>query len=134
MNDIIQHAKHVLLGPTGLDINDLERVFSHLQGRAIDNADLYFQSIYQEGWSLEDSMVKDASYAVERGVGVRAVSGEKTGFAYSDEIALPALDEAVVAARSIALLGQQGSLALSRSQPMRQLYPMTNPLPSITEQ
>lgn len=133
MNQIIQHAKQVLLSPTGLDIKDLERVFSHLQGRAIDNADLYFQSIYQEGWSLEDSMVKDASYAIERGVGVRAVSGEKTGFAYSDEIALPALDEAVMAARSIALRGQQASHALVAPHAIRQLYPATNPLPSITE-
>ncbi|MFN7096539.1 MAG: metalloprotease TldD [Gammaproteobacteria bacterium] len=134
MNDIIQQAKQVLLMPAGISVNDLERVFSHLHGRAIDSADLYFQTTFHEGWTLEDSMIKDASYQIERGVGVRAVSGEKTGFAYSDDILLPALDEAVMAARSIATLGQNGTMPVSRQHSVRQLYPAINPLPSMDEQ
>lgn len=134
MNDLIQQAEGILLAPSGIRISDIERVFSHLQGRVLDHADLYFQTAYHEGWTLEDSMVKDASYQVDRGVGVRAVSGEKTGFAYSDDIILPALDEAVIAARSIASQGQGRAIPIKRTAPESYLYPAINPLPSMTEQ
>ncbi|MGL5798950.1 MAG: PmbA/TldA family metallopeptidase, partial [Plesiomonas sp.] len=69
-----------LLSPTGLEIKDLESTLSLLAERHIDYADLYFQSSYHEAWVLEDSIIKDASYNIDKGVGVRAVSGEKTGF------------------------------------------------------
>ncbi len=134
MQDSIDQAKILLFEPAGINEQDLARVFSHLQGRAIDAADLYFQATYHEGWTLDDSMIKDASYQVNRGVGVRAISGEKTGFAYSDDIVLSALDEAVIAARSIAALGQSGQLAIATSPTKRHLYPAINPLPSLSEQ
>jgi TldD protein len=87
-------ARDALLTPSGLDEGRLTRVLGSLMGHAIDNADLYFQLSREESWALEDSIVKDGSHSVEQGVGVRAMSGEKTGFAYSDEIILPALEEA----------------------------------------
>ena len=72
---------------------------------SVDYADLYFQLAHEESWALEDSIVKEGSAAIEQGVGVRALSGEKTGFAYSDEIMLPALEDASRAARAIAAQG-----------------------------
>src|SRR5215207_10001864 len=76
---------------------------------AIDAADLYFQVSREESWALEDGIVKEGSASIEQGVGVRAVAGEKTGFAYSDEIVLPALEEASRAARAIAQRGSDRS-------------------------
>ena len=72
-------------------------------GHAVDSADLYFQLSREESWALEDGIVKEGSASIEEGVGVRAMAGEKTGFAYSDEIVLPALEEASRAARAIAV-------------------------------
>lgn len=135
MTDILLQAKDLLLTPAGIDFNDLEQVFQHLQGRAIDAADLYFQSVHHESWILEDSIVKEAAYETERGVGVRAVSGEKTGFAYSDDIVLPALDEAILAARSI--VKQGSNLQIPIKHPLivpKQYYPPINPLASLSEQ
>ena len=76
-------------------------------GSAVDAADLYFQLSREESWALEDGIVKEGSASIEQGVGVRALAGEKTGFAYSDEIMLPALEEAARAARAIARSGGQ---------------------------
>ncbi len=76
-------------------------------GSAVDAADLYFQLSREESWGLEDGIVKEGSASIEQGVGVRALAGEKTGFAYSDEIMLPALEEAARAARAIAVRGGQ---------------------------
>jgi TldD protein len=73
--------------------------------RGVDYADLYFELSREESWSLEDGIVKDGSHSIEQGVGVRAISGEKTGFAYTDEVLLPALVEASDAARAIASSG-----------------------------
>ena len=96
MTDAQRIAQSRLLDPGGLAPSDLERVFARLMGRGIDRADLYFQHSRFESWVLEDGIVKEGSHSIEQGVGVRAISGEKTGFAYSDEIVLPALDEADV--------------------------------------
>src|SRR4029079_18012205 len=99
-----------LLAPGGLASGDLDRVFSRLMSPSIEAADLYFQHSRSESWVLEDGIVKDGSHSIEQGVGVRAMSGEKTGFAYSDEIVLPALVEAARAARAIATRGQDRAL------------------------
>src|SRR3954464_1669972 len=98
-------AERQLLQPGGLSANDLERVFNQLMGPSIDAADLYFQHSRSESWMLEDGIVKDGSHSIEQGVGVRALSGEKTGFAYSDEIVLPELLTAAQSARAIAQSG-----------------------------
>ena len=99
-------ARQTLLAPHDLEAAKLERVFGALGGRRIDYADLYFQYSRSEGWSLEEGIVKTASFNIEQGVGVRAVSGDKTAFAYSDEISYDALQDAAKATRAIASAGQ----------------------------
>jgi TldD protein len=81
-------------------------------GAAVDAADIYFQLSRDESWSLEDGIVKEGSASIEQGVGVRALAGEKTGFAYSDEIVVPAIEEAARAARAIASAGASGRAAV----------------------
>ena len=84
-------AEKMILTPSGLDERRLSNVLDDVMSRGVDYADLYFQLSREESWSLEDSIVKDGSHSIEQGVGVRAISGEKTGFAYTDEVLLPAL-------------------------------------------
>ncbi len=129
----LEIARNSLLEPTGLTDNQLQKVLGTLAGRGIDNADLYFQSTCSEGWSLEDGIIKGGSFHLDRGVGVRAMSGEKTGFAYSDDIILPALEQAAVAARSISRgAGQLASVAVHPTAG-RSLYLPVNPLNSLDE-
>ena len=124
-------AERALLAPGGLSSHDLERVFSSVMGPGIDAADLYFQRSRSEHWALEDGIVKSGTHSIEQGVGVRAISGEKTGFAYSDEIELPALVEAGKAARAIAREGgSQSGLPLRLSQG-RALYAPSDPIDSL---
>ena len=99
-----------LLTQSNLDRDDLAKALSYMHQHQVDYADLYFQSSYNESWVLEDGLVKEGSYNIERGVGVRAISGEKTGFSYSDAINLEAINNAAMAARSIAEAGQQGKV------------------------
>ena len=124
-------AESRLLAPGGLSADQLGRVFSRLMSPGIDAADLYFQHSRHESWVLEDGIVKEGSHNIEQGVGVRAISGEKTGFAYSDEIVLPALLEAAASARAIARAGQDGtdrSLAQVRGHA---LYAPADPIDSV---
>ncbi|HET9482588.1 MAG TPA: metalloprotease TldD [Xanthomonadales bacterium] len=128
MPEYLSLATARLLEPGGLATNDLERVFDQLMGRGVDRADLYFQHSRYESWSLEDGIVKDGTHSIEQGVGVRALSGEKAGFAYTDEIALPQLVEASKAARAIARDGremQPHPLAIRGS---RRLYDPVDPI------
>src|SRR6478752_634920 len=104
-SDPLSLARELILRPGGLDDGRLDRVFGEVLSHSVDFADLYFQLAHEEAWSLEDGIVKDGSASIEQGVGVRALAGEKTGFAYSDEILLPALEEASRAARAIAVQG-----------------------------
>ncbi|AMO57452.1 protease TldD [Endozoicomonas montiporae] len=134
MTDILSQAQDHLLAPANIEAGDLSRVLDSILGHNIDAADLYFQSTRHEAWVLEDSIVKEGSFNVDGGVGVRAISGEKTGFAYSNEIVVPALEQAAGAARSIARQGQQKQVrAWGRSQPLA-LYPTKNPLDSMTRE
>ena len=131
MNDLIDQAAQRLLRPGGLSTSDLDRVFSRLVGPSVDAADLYFQHSRSESWLLEDGIVKDGAHSIEQGVGVRAVAGEKTGFAYSDEIVLPALLEAAGSARAIAQAGSNGvgkPLAIARGSA---LYAANDPIDSM---
>src|SRR3954449_12813160 len=98
-------ARQAILAPSGLDDERIASVLGSVMGYSVDYADLYFQLSRDESWSLEDGIVKDGAHSIEQGVGVRALAGEKTGFAYSDEIVLPALEEASRAARAIAVHG-----------------------------
>jgi len=121
-------ARDALLLPYGLSETDLQQVLDQLMGHRIDNADLYFQLSRSESWMLEDGIVREGHHGIEQGVGVRAVSGEKTGFAYSDEIILPALSEAANAARAIARSGRQGAVQAWRQPTNQGLYLPLDPL------
>jgi TldD protein len=121
-------ARQRLLAPAGIDEHDLHTVFDKLLGHAVDGGDLYFQSTRFESWVLEDGIVKEGSHSIEQGAGVRAISGEKTGFAYSDEIVMPALLQASGAARAIAGRGGSGRLQAWQARTGNALYPADDPL------
>ena len=121
------------LEPAGLDERQLNTTLGSMMQGGIDYADLYFQVSRQESWTVEDGIIREGSFSLDQGVGVRAVSGEKTGFAYSDELLLPALQQAATAARAIARQGQTKALqAWSRNQ-LVPLYTGVDPTTSITD-
>jgi len=122
-----------MLEPVGLDERKLSTALGNVVSGSIDYADLYFQVSRQESWSLEDGVIREGSFSHDQGVGVRAVSGEKTGFAYSDELVLPALEKAGSAARAIARSGQQGSVAAWRRNTAPALYPDLDPTVSLPD-
>ncbi|GMG89432.1 metalloprotease TldD [Cupriavidus metallidurans] len=127
-------AQQLLLAPYGLDEAKLQRVLADIFTHKVDYADLYFQHTRNEAWSLEEGIVKSGSFSIDQGVGVRAVSGDKTAFAYSDDISLPALSQAAAATRTIGKSGGgrvkvAGSLA---SHTGRNLYAPNDPLDSMT--
>ena len=124
----LEIARQRLLAPAGIDENDLNKVFGKLLGHAVDSGDLYFQSTRFESWVLEDGIVKEGTHSIEQGAGVRAVSGDKTGFAYSDEIMMPALLQASGAARAIAKHGSEGKLQAWHASDEQILYPALDPL------
>jgi TldD protein len=124
-------AEQRLLMPGGLASGDLDRVFSRLMGPSIDAADLYFQHSRSESWVLEDGIVKEGNHSIEQGVGVRAMSGEKTGFAYSDEIVLPELLTAAQSARAIAQSGREGGGHALSARDSASLYAAIDPVESL---
>src|SRR6266403_5413242 len=126
-------ADSTLLAPYGLDAGGLARVFGQIMSHKVDYADLYFQYSRSEGWSLEEGMVKSGSFNIDQGVGVRAVSGEKTAFAYSDDISLPALRSAAEATRAIARQGGQARTRVARRNEGRSLYLPEDPLASLQD-
>ena len=128
---LLNQVTESLLLPHELDETTLARLLRQLMGHQIDFGDFYFQSSYHESWVLEDSIVKDGSYNIDQGVGVRAVSGEKTGFAYSDEISLLALSQSVIAARGIADSGGSGEIKIWQPARTVELYPAMDPLNSL---
>ncbi|MBA1146073.1 metalloprotease TldD [Ectothiorhodospiraceae bacterium WFHF3C12] len=125
-------AQAHILGPAGLTEDDLDKAFGQLMAPGVDAADMYFQASRHESWVLEDGIVKTGSHGLDQGVGVRAISGEKTGFAYSDEIVLPALLEASTAARAISRSGASGSVRAWQPNHAPALYESTNPLDTLT--
>lgn len=131
MTNSIDIAKNILLEPADLSEQQIQKVLGQMLGNAVDAADLYFQNTFYESWLLEDSKVKEGSYNIERGVGVRAIAGEKTGFAYSDDVILPALTQAADAARSIAKQGGQQQVQAWQAMPAKPLYPAIDPLASL---
>jgi TldD protein len=102
----LAQAQALLLEPFGLDDAKLAQALQTIAAHRIDDADLYFQSTRHEGWSLEEGIVKSGSFSIDQGVGVRAVAGEKTAFAYSDDISEAALQDAARTVRTIAAAGQ----------------------------
>ena len=101
MKDIISRVQAQLLSPQNLDLDGVDRAMGQLMGPGIDFGDFYFQHSRRENWTFEDGIVKDGAHSIEQGVGVRAVSGEKTGFAYSDAMDFASLLDSAQAARAI---------------------------------
>jgi TldD protein len=126
-------AEQHLLTPYDLTAPQLAGVFGELFGHQLDFADLYFQFARSEAWSLEEGIVKSGSFNIEQGVGVRAISGEKTAFAYSDEISLPALLGAAKATRAIAVAGGNGKLPRLAGTGAPVLYAGNDPLASLPD-
>ena len=120
MSDTLSIAESILLAPADLHTGQLETLLNGKVTGQADYADIYFQHSRHEAWVLEDGIVRDASFSTERGAGVRIVQGDKTGFAYSDDITLSALQQASGAARAITRQGQERQIQLaSRQAPVR---------------
>ncbi|MBV1951499.1 MAG: metalloprotease TldD, partial [Cycloclasticus sp.] len=132
MSNIIQQADNIILSPAGLSINDISTVMGSLVNSSIDQADIYFQSSRSESWLLDDGIVKEGNYNIEQGVGIRAVSGEKTGFAYSEDLTLPRLLTAASSVRAIASKGQSGILKPWVNNTVPALYQPIDPLTTLT--
>src|SRR5205814_1298881 len=111
---LLADADRLLLAPSDLDHGKLSQVLGAIHARDVDFADLYFQHARFESWNLEEGIVKSGSFNIDRGVGVRAVAGDKQAYAYSDDISLAALDEAAAAVRAIGRQGQSTSAPLDR--------------------
>lgn len=126
-------AQDLLLTPYGLDETHLQRALSHIMAPGVDDADLYFQYTRSEGWSLEEGIVKTGSFSIDQGVGVRAVSGDKTAFAYSDDLSWAALHDAATNVRAIGAQGQQRRVKVGTRTvaPSRDLYVATDPIASL---
>ena len=135
IDPLIATADSLLLAPHDLQARRLEAVFGSLAAPRMDHADLYFQYTRAEGWSLEEGIVKSGSFAIEQGVGVRAISGERTAFAYSDEISFAALADAARATRAIAAAGQSRQVRTGgtgrRRPPVPIRYEPLDPLASL---
>jgi TldD protein len=126
-------ADATLLAPNEVDSSQLDSIFGQLAAHQVDDADLYFQYTRSEAWSLEEGQVKSGSFNIDQGVGVRAVVGDKTAFAYSDDIRLPAIREAAATVRVIAAAGQSATARIASRSEGRMLYAPIDPLGSLSE-
>ena len=125
-------AIDTLLKPSGLDIAKLQGVLGNIMSHQVDYADLYFQYSRSESWGLEEGQVKSGNFSIDQGVGVRAVSGEKTAFAYSDDINLPALQTAANATKAIAAMGTEQTAHMIERVTATQLYLPQDPIASLS--
>ncbi|NTV96905.1 MAG: metalloprotease TldD, partial [Thiobacillus sp.] len=133
MDQALATATATLLAPNGLDDGKLDTAMGWLASHKLDDADLYFQYSRSEAWSLEEGQVKSGSFNIDQGVGVRAVSGEKTAFAYSDDISLPAIEQAIRTARAITAVAGEGRVASGHALAGRKLYAPLDPIASLAE-
>jgi TldD protein len=126
-------AKSLLLDPFGLDEGHLSRALNAIKAHQVDDADLYFQYTRTEGWSLEEGIVKTGSFSIDQGVGVRAVAGEKTAFAYSDDISEASLMDAATTVRAIAAASQskRSKVPARKVSASRSLYPSLDPMSTM---
>ena len=129
-------ATETLLKPSNLDVPALQSVLGNIMTHEVDYADLYFQYSRAESWGLEEGQVKSGNFSIDQGVGVRAVSGEKTAFAYSDDINLPALQQAADATKAIANIGadsfEANKTGIIQSVSAPQLYIPQDPIASLS--
>jgi len=133
MSQALDIARSTLLDRPGLSESDLSKVMDQLLSHQIDAADIYFQYSRLESWVLDDGIIKEGNHNIEQGAGIRAISGEKTGFAYTDDLLLPHLLEAASSARAIAKAGQSATHAIKSKQNTQTLYDPINPLESMPE-
>ncbi|MDO5289633.1 MAG: metalloprotease TldD [Pseudomonadota bacterium] len=133
MLERLRIADDLLLSPFGLTQADLSRTLALIAEHRVDDADLYFQYTRAEGWSLEEGIVKTGSFSIDQGVGVRAVVGEKTAFAYSDDLSLASLTDAASTVRAIAAAGRQGRVKVpgQKLAKGRLLYQGLDPIASL---
>ncbi|MFM7025839.1 MAG: PmbA/TldA family metallopeptidase, partial [Limnohabitans sp.] len=126
-------ARSLLLDPFGLDEGHLDRALAAIKAHQVDDADLYFQYTRTEGWSLEEGIVKTGSFSIDQGVGVRAVAGEKTAFAYSDDISEASLMDAATTVRAIAAAAQnqRARVPARKVSGSRSLYPSLDPMSTL---
>ena len=130
---LVADAERLLLAPSGLDQAQLSRVLADIHAHDVAFADLYFQHSRFESWSLEEGIVKSGTFNIDRGVGVRAVSGDKQAYAYSDDISLTALNEAAIAVRAIGRQGGSMLAPVAQHGSARTLYALTDPVGSLAE-
>jgi len=131
---LLDQVKHSILTANSLQVQDIDRVMATLLSSSVDAADIYFQSSHFESWSLESGIIKEGSHSIERGAGVRVVSGDKTGFAYSDRLDVAILLEAAKNVKAIVRQGQQAQTQVVSKRPWSPLYPSVNPLKSLADQ
>jgi TldD protein len=132
--ETLAQARQTILAPTGLQDSDIQLIMGKLLSVPVDAADIYFQTSLSESWVMEGGIIKEGNHNIEQGAGVRAVAGEKTGFAYSDRIELPVLLEAANNVKSIVRLGQEAHVSVSKTSAWPQYYGMANPLKSLADQ
>ena len=134
MKDMIAQVERQLLQAKGLGLDDIESSLEMLLGREIDYGEVFVQSTRGESFALEDGIVKEGSFGVEAGIGLRALAGERTGFAYSEDIRLDGLREAAKAAQSIAGAGVSRGLPNFRVGAYPSLYAATDPISSLSDE
>jgi len=136
--EILNLARHAILTPAGIQDGDIEKIMGRLLSSPVDAADIYFQSSHFESWVMEGGIIKEGSHSIEQGAGVRAVCGEKTGFAYSDRIELPVLLEAANNVKAIVRQGQDTDplhcKVTTKAADWPKYYATQNPLKSLEDQ
>src|SRR3972149_9434140 len=134
MNLSFEVAEKLLLAPTGLTEQQLNQILHQVIGLGIDYSDIYLQYGQSESWAIEEGIIKKGSFSIDQGVGVRAVSGEKTGFAYADDLMIATIEEAALYARNIANAGKERRVHVKQAiKPSQMLYPQLNPLTTLSD-
>ncbi|MCB1685456.1 MAG: metalloprotease TldD, partial [Pseudomonadales bacterium] len=133
MNVQLQEAQSKLWRPGGIGQQDVDLLLGRLMAKDVDLGELFFQYLRQESWALEDGIVKEGGFSVDQGVGVRAVAGEKTGFAYAEDLQLDALRAATEAARSISRASQQGRIRIPSMSDVVARYAPADPIHSLDD-
>ena len=134
MSDSLEQARQHLLAPAELDEAQLEKIIACINVDGLDGGDIYFQNVSHESWVLEDSIIKSGDFGVDQGVSIRAISGEKTGFACSDEISFGMLSDMSKTASSIVKAGQQNAVRLKSQTDVARLYSPSNPMNMNSEE
>ena len=132
--ELLNQVKQAILTPYGMQDKDINKIMDSLLSASVDNADIYFQSSHFESWSLEGGIIKEGVHNIEQGAGVRIVTGEKTGFAYSDRIELSTLLDAAKNVKAIAKQGKNEQVALATTPLRKDYYQAINPLKSLADQ